>query len=199
VTVGSSYAASSATRHTIKACAAKKGGALRLATRCKSSERAVTWNSVGPRGPAGPGASLLTYNGTPTASVIFHKVGTIGPWTLFGTCVNNGGTIYSTMTYTGPAVTQDMTLNGVRHGTGAYQVTNVTSTHHPAVSATADAIGIGQGSSDSTGSTSNSATVTWISKTASYSQTMVATATSIAAGDDADSCHWSSVAVPLKG
>jgi hypothetical protein len=38
---------------TIHACASKSSGALRLAAHCKSSERAVSWSKVGPRGPAG--------------------------------------------------------------------------------------------------------------------------------------------------
>jgi collagen triple helix repeat protein len=32
---------------------ASRNGALRLAGKCKSSERAVSWNTVGPRGPRG--------------------------------------------------------------------------------------------------------------------------------------------------
>ena len=42
---------------TLHACAARSGGALRWATRCKASERAVSWSVRGPRGPRGrPGA-----------------------------------------------------------------------------------------------------------------------------------------------
>jgi hypothetical protein len=39
---------------TLHACAAKHGGALRIAKSCKSSERAVTWNVTGPKGARGP-------------------------------------------------------------------------------------------------------------------------------------------------
>jgi hypothetical protein len=38
----------------IRACANKKTGALRLATRCKRSERRVSWNQAGPAGERGP-------------------------------------------------------------------------------------------------------------------------------------------------
>jgi hypothetical protein len=38
----------------IRACANKKSGALRLATRCKRSERGVSWNLIGPGGERGP-------------------------------------------------------------------------------------------------------------------------------------------------
>jgi hypothetical protein len=43
----------SATTKTLKACAKKKGGALRLASKCKKSERRVTWSAKGPQGTAG--------------------------------------------------------------------------------------------------------------------------------------------------
>jgi hypothetical protein len=39
---------------TIHACASKSSGALRLASHCKSRERAVSWSQTGPRGPQGP-------------------------------------------------------------------------------------------------------------------------------------------------
>jgi hypothetical protein len=39
---------------TIHACAKRRGGALRLASTCKHSERAVTWAVTGPRGATGP-------------------------------------------------------------------------------------------------------------------------------------------------
>jgi hypothetical protein len=38
---------------TLHACAARRGGDLRLSRTCKASERAVSWNKVGPRGPRG--------------------------------------------------------------------------------------------------------------------------------------------------
>src|SRR5437879_14840 len=44
---GWAFAAGGSTLH---ACARKKTGALRLARRCKRTERAVAWNTEGPRG-----------------------------------------------------------------------------------------------------------------------------------------------------
>jgi hypothetical protein len=53
VGAGWAIAASTSSTATIRACASKSNGALRLAARCKSSERRVSWNTVGPRGPRG--------------------------------------------------------------------------------------------------------------------------------------------------
>lgn len=44
----------------IHACAAKHGGSLRLAKKCKAHERAVSWARKGPAGPAGPSAVYAT-------------------------------------------------------------------------------------------------------------------------------------------
>lgn len=44
----------------IHACAAKHGGSLRLAKKCKAHERAVSWGHVGPTGPTGPSAVYAT-------------------------------------------------------------------------------------------------------------------------------------------
>ena len=38
----------------IRACASKRNGALRLANKCKKSERRVSWNATGPAGARGP-------------------------------------------------------------------------------------------------------------------------------------------------
>jgi hypothetical protein len=53
VGAGWAIAASTTSSATLRACASKSNGALRLAGKCKSSERAVSWNTVGPRGPRG--------------------------------------------------------------------------------------------------------------------------------------------------
>jgi hypothetical protein len=68
---------------TITACVKKKGrgkGAMRVASRCKSSERRVTWNKAGPAGPAGangaagapgaPGADAVA----PAGAVMFFDL-----------------------------------------------------------------------------------------------------------------------------
>jgi hypothetical protein len=60
VGAGWAIAASTSSTATIRACASKSTGALRLAPSCKRSERSVSWNTVGPRGRRGlqgiPGA-----------------------------------------------------------------------------------------------------------------------------------------------
>ena len=53
VGAGWAIAASTTSSATLRACASKSNGALRLAARCKSSERRVSWNTVGPQGPRG--------------------------------------------------------------------------------------------------------------------------------------------------
>jgi hypothetical protein len=50
---GGGWAIAASSGGVITACAAKSGGALRIATGCKASERPVSWNKVGPRGPTG--------------------------------------------------------------------------------------------------------------------------------------------------
>jgi hypothetical protein len=45
----------------INACVKKKGGAVRIASRCARSERKLTWSAIGPAGPAGqPGRDGAT-------------------------------------------------------------------------------------------------------------------------------------------
>ena len=38
---------------TIHACYKKRGGALRIASRCKRGEKTLSWNQIGPRGAKG--------------------------------------------------------------------------------------------------------------------------------------------------
>jgi hypothetical protein len=57
------FGAFAATSGDVTACAKKKGknkGALRLASKCKRSERKVTWSQVGPAGPTGPAGTAGT-------------------------------------------------------------------------------------------------------------------------------------------
>ena len=51
---GFAIAASSPKTRVIRACASKKTGALRLATKCRRRERFVSWNQTGPQGLQGP-------------------------------------------------------------------------------------------------------------------------------------------------
>src|SRR5437764_1210731 len=84
--IAGGYAIAAGTSNTIHACASKKTGVLRIAAQCASTERAVTWNKVGPTGPRGaigprgPGAKLLVYNAfAVSASGTNTKIGTAGP------------------------------------------------------------------------------------------------------------------------
>src|SRR5687768_4525330 len=54
----------------VKACAKKKGGALRLGKKCRKGERRVTWAVKGPRGLTGPGGppGALGLAGAPGAN-----------------------------------------------------------------------------------------------------------------------------------
>lgn len=105
---------SSATK-TIKACAKKKGGALRVAKKCKKSERRVTWSASGVRGlqgPAGAPGSAGT-NGTNGANGTNGTDGTSGTSTGetffssagFGTNFGGGGACDTTPS--GPSITFD--------------------------------------------------------------------------------------------
>jgi hypothetical protein len=64
------YFASSSTNE-ITGCVNKKSGALRIASKCTSSEKQISWNKVGPQGISGP-------------SGLMGETGTIGPQGLKG-------------------------------------------------------------------------------------------------------------------
>ena len=101
----------------VKACAKKKGGALRLAKRCRKGERRVTWAMRGPTGvtgPAGPqgapgvagqngaqgppGANGVNgTNGTSTGETFFDSAG-------FGANFGGGGGVCEAVP-AGPSVT----------------------------------------------------------------------------------------------
>lgn len=200
IATSSSYAAVGKSGHTIKACAAKKGGALRIATHCKSRERAITWNSVGPRGatgPAGPGAKLLTYDvaaGSATGSET--RVGTIGPWVLYGACsIDNTGTVSTSVFYTGPAVTLDSS-SVYSTQTGASQA--ITTSTPMTAQSLADGAELGAAQAYSGGLNADAVTLTWISGTARWSENLIVTAAAIAYTGSSNSCHFSSVATPLS-
>jgi hypothetical protein len=50
---GVAWAASGISGNTIHACYKKRGGAVRIAGRCRRNEKGVSWNRVGPAGPRG--------------------------------------------------------------------------------------------------------------------------------------------------
>jgi Collagen triple helix repeat (20 copies) len=102
---------------TVKACAKKKGGALRLAKKCRKGERRVTWAMRGPTGLAGPagpqgapgvagtdgaqgppGANGVNgTNGTSTGETFFDSAG-------FGANFGGGGGVCEAVP-AGPSVT----------------------------------------------------------------------------------------------
>jgi hypothetical protein len=99
---GLAVAASSSTP-VIHACANKKSGALRLAGKCRRSERATSWSQTGPQGlrglPGTVGASGAT--GAAGAAGGRGETGPQGP----------GATTFSTTIPGGAAATQIASLN----------------------------------------------------------------------------------------
>jgi len=73
---GGTYALAAAGGGTINACAGKSSGALRIASKCKKSERRLSWSVQGPQGiqgaqgvkgdtgPAGPSNAYSSYKGS---------------------------------------------------------------------------------------------------------------------------------------
>jgi hypothetical protein len=72
---GGLMAAAATTSPVIKACAAKNGGALRLASRCHSNERAVHWNVRGPQGKPGTPATKFFANIDGSGKVVSGSLG----------------------------------------------------------------------------------------------------------------------------
>jgi hypothetical protein len=72
---GGLMAAAATSTPVIKACAAKSGGALRLASRCHSNERAVQWNVRGPQGKAGTPATKFFANIDGSGKVVSGSLG----------------------------------------------------------------------------------------------------------------------------
>jgi hypothetical protein len=89
----------------IRACAARNGGALRIAAKCKRSERSVSWSRQGPQGPAGVAgprgaAGTAGATGAPGATGPSH-----GYSTRFSTEVEleKAGTTHTLMTLNVPS------------------------------------------------------------------------------------------------
>jgi hypothetical protein len=92
---GWAIAATSPRSSVIRACANKKTGALRLAGKCRHSERSVAWNQTGPQGRGGP-SGLAGATGTAGAAGGTGPQGPEGPQgpgaTSFNTTVTEGVT-----------------------------------------------------------------------------------------------------------
>jgi hypothetical protein len=197
---GGGYAIAAGTSNTIRACASKTTGALRVASRCKSTENALSWNRVGPTGPRGlpgapgPGAKVVVYNAAAVSqSEVPKKIGTVGPWTIYGQCViDNTGTVSGGLWFSGPALTED--------SWGVYQDSPIAATT-TAMAATkgpfgADLVTAYSNASGSPPTGYTGLTATWISRSGSYLQNVVMTATSVDAGQT-NACHASDAVTPL--
>ena len=68
--VATGWAAGSAGGVAIHACAAKRGGALRLASRCRRTELPVRWNLAGPAGAPGRAGAAGAVGGTGPAGAV---------------------------------------------------------------------------------------------------------------------------------
>lgn len=77
---GGAWAAVGAGGGSIHACYSKRTGALRIASRCKRSERAVSWSKVGPPGPPGKrGSNVRGATGKAGATGPVGPTGPAGP------------------------------------------------------------------------------------------------------------------------
>jgi len=85
---------------TIRACQAKKTGALRVISgkkaKCRKGERRVTWNTTGPAGPTGPAPA---WAGTPFMPVLLNIPArnsgpTGGQWVTIGTATFTASTSF---------------------------------------------------------------------------------------------------------
>jgi Collagen triple helix repeat (20 copies) len=92
----------------IRACANKKSGALRIANRCKRSERHVTWNTTGPSGHVGARGSAGLRGSTGARG----ETGPVGPQGPQGPA-GPGGKTFSTSVAEGTTVTLETLSNGV--------------------------------------------------------------------------------------
>jgi hypothetical protein len=109
----------SSTPKTVKACATKKGGALRLGKKCRKGERRVIWavkgpsGLTGPTGPGGPAGAAGAQgiagsngangtSGTSTGETFFASAGAGGNFGGGGACdpLPSGG---PSLTFTAPA------------------------------------------------------------------------------------------------
>jgi hypothetical protein len=70
---GAAIAATAVSSGTVHACVSKKNGALYVAKRCSSSERALSFNQRGPTGPAGPSGVSAIGEVDPDGTVVYEQ------------------------------------------------------------------------------------------------------------------------------
>jgi hypothetical protein len=117
VVVGSGYAVASISGGgTIKACS-QKGTHLLYTGKCKKGDKKLSWNTRGPQGPPGPGATSAVFSATGTASPTPTALGSMGPYTLKASCAQpSAGTTVASLFVTGPAGEVDGMTNGAGGG-----------------------------------------------------------------------------------
>lgn len=85
--LGAGFAVAATSGTTIKACAKRSDGALRLAKTCKSTEKAVRWGVTGPRGatgatgPVGP-SDVRLFTAAATAAGTLQSGSNVATFTL---------------------------------------------------------------------------------------------------------------------
>ena len=109
---GGGIAIAATSGSTVKACANKKSGALRLASKCQKSEKKVTWNTRGPQGDQGEqGTAGATGAAGPSDSYVASSSGQSAIST----------TTFKTLSVTVPAGSYIVTASGdLLNGDGSH-------------------------------------------------------------------------------
>jgi len=111
-TAGGLAVAATSSTPVIRACANKKTGALRLASKCRRDERIVVWNQSGQQGPAGT-AGVGGASGAKGAQGPQGGQGPEGPEGLEGVPGPAATSFYTNVAQEAPPATLDE-VNGVR-------------------------------------------------------------------------------------
>lgn len=136
--LGAGFAVAATNGTTIKACAKKSDGALRMAKKCKPTEKAVSWGTTGPRGPigatgpAGPTGptDVYLFSAATTAAATLQSGSNVATFTLpagnwlLDSDVRVGGTaaesaVYCTFNINGAVTGTTFTISTVAPKVGA--------------------------------------------------------------------------------
>jgi hypothetical protein len=100
---GTGYAVAGSGTKKINACVSRHTHILYVG-KCKHHDRKLSWNQIGPQGPAGPGAKKLVFDATGSASPSETSLGSMGPYTLTASCTQPAaGTTTTNVYVSGPA------------------------------------------------------------------------------------------------